>query len=104
MEVSSSGSSNRTLASHAMLDLTSKRLSGPVIRLHPDDNVVVARASIAAGAAVPSEAITARDQIPAGYKIATADLRAGEPIRKYNTVIGFAGADIPAGALVHGHN
>jgi altronate hydrolase len=87
-----------------MLDLTSKRLAGPVIRLHPDDNVVVGRASVPAGTAVPVEGIVTRDQIPAGYKIATVDLREGEPIRKYNTIIGFAGADIPAGTLVHGHN
>jgi len=87
-----------------MLDLTAKRLAGPIIRLHPDDNVVVARASVPAGTAVPSEGVVTRDQVPAGYKIATADLRAGEPIRKYNTVIGFAGTDIPAGSLVHGHN
>ncbi len=87
-----------------MLDSTSKRLIGPVIRLHLDDNVVVARASVPAGAVVPVEGIVTRDQVPAGYKIATADLRAGEPIRKYNTVIGFAGTDIPAGTLVHSHN
>jgi altronate hydrolase len=87
-----------------MLDLTAKRLAGPVIRLHPDDNVVVARASVPAGTEVPVEGIVTRDQVPAGYKIATIALRAGEPIRKYNTVIGFAGADIPAGTLVHGHN
>jgi altronate hydrolase len=87
-----------------MLDLTPKRLAGPVIRLHPDDNVVVARATVPAGTAVPVERIVTRDQVPAGYKIATADLRAGEPIRKYNTIIGFADADIPAGSLVHGHN
>ena len=47
----------------------------------------------------------ARGKVPAGYKIATAHLRQGDPILKYNTVIGFAGEDIPAGTeLFHGRN
>ena len=46
----------------------------------------------------------ARGKVPAGYKIATTRLRQGDPILKYNTVIGFADADIPAGTMVHSHN
>ena len=68
-----------------------------MIRLHPRDNVVVARVDMAAGAPVPEEDFVARGKVPAGYKIATAHLRQGDPILKYNTVIGFAGEDIPAG-------
>ena len=87
-----------------MIDLSQKRVSGPVIRLHPRDNVVVARVDMAAGAPVPEENVVARGKVPAGYKIATTHLRQGDPILKYNTVIGFAGEDIPAGTMVHSHN
>ena len=87
-----------------MIDLSAKRLVGPVIRLHPDDNVVVARIDVAKGAAIPGEGIVTKTPAPAGYKIASIDIARGEPIRKYNVVIGFAGADIPAGTMLHNHN
>ncbi|HYF56241.1 MAG TPA: altronate dehydratase family protein [Salinarimonas sp.] len=87
-----------------MLDASAKKLIGPVIRLHPSDNVVVARTPVAPGTPVLDAAIVARDKIPAGYKIAAKDLRRGEPVRKYDTVIGFAAEDVLAGSLVHSHN
>ena len=87
-----------------MLDLSQKRTSGPVIRLHPNDNVVVARVDVDAGASVPGENVTARGKVPAGYKVATQYLKKGDPILKYNTVIGFAGEDIVPGTMVHSHN
>ncbi|MCB4820566.1 UxaA family hydrolase [Roseicella aerolata] len=87
-----------------MIDLSAKRLNGPVIRLHPADNLVVARLDMAPGTPIPGENIIARDQVPAGYKIATAPLRRGDPILKYQVVIGFAADDIPAGTMLHNHN
>ena len=53
-----------------MIEMSEKRLIGPIIRLHPHDNVVVARVDIGIGTAVPSENFTSRSQVPAGYKIA----------------------------------
>ncbi|MGN6660076.1 MAG: UxaA family hydrolase, partial [Achromobacter mucicolens] len=87
-----------------MIDFTEKRAAGPAIRLHSADNVVVARVPIGIGTAVPSENLVSRSQVPAGHKIAARDLRAGEPILKYNVCIGFAATDIPAGTYVHSHN
>ncbi|MGF6600236.1 altronate hydrolase [Paraburkholderia sp. GAS448] len=87
-----------------MIELSSKTISGPVIRLHPADNVVIARVDIPIGTPVPSEDVRSRSQVPAGYKIAARRIMQGEAIRKYNVVIGFASTDIAAGALVHGHN
>ena len=81
-----------------------KRMSGPVIRLHPDDNVVVARVDVAIGTAVPEEGFTARSQVPAGYKIAARRIRQGEPILKYSVTVGFASTDIEPGTMVHSHN
>ena len=76
----------------------------PVIRLDAADNVVVARMEIAAGTAIPDEGIQALADVPMGHKLAARDLKAGEPILKYNTVIGFAAEDLPAGSYLHSHN
>jgi altronate hydrolase len=75
-----------------------------VVRLHPDDNVVVAAARIAKGARVEGEGIVACDTIPVGHKIATRPISAGATVRKYGQVIGAATADIAAGQHVHVHN
>jgi altronate hydrolase len=87
-----------------MIDLDAKVMTGPVIRLHPDDNVVVARTEIEAGTPIPGENVIARQKAPAGYKILTRHLRQGDPILKYQVTIGFAAEDLPAGTMVHGHN
>lgn len=92
-----------------MIELSAQRFSGPVIRLHPNDNVVVARTDIAIGTVfegVGQEGgrISSRSQVPAGYKIATTRILSGEPVRKYDVVIGFAAADIEPGTMVHNHN
>ncbi len=81
-----------------------KRLIGPVIRLNPCDNVVVARLDVAIGTAVAGENFTSRSQVPAGYKIAARKILKGEPILKYNTTVGFAAVDIEPGTMVHSHN
>lgn len=76
----------------------------PFIRLDPKDNVVVARIEVNAGTAVPSEGVTTLQPVPAGHKLAARFIAAGEPVLKYNTVIGFAGEDIPPGTWMHSHN
>ncbi|MBE9605470.1 altronate dehydratase [Acetobacteraceae bacterium H6797] len=86
------------------IDHSAKRLCGPVIRLHPRDNVVVARVRIEPGTPIPSEGVTSLNLVPPGYKLATRDIKAGEEIRKFNVVIGFAAQDTPAGTMLHGHN
>jgi altronate hydrolase len=75
----------------------------PVIRLHPDDSVVIARATLLPGAMV-SDTIQATQRIPAGHKVATRTIEAGEPIRRYGQIIGFAAAQIAPGQHVHEHN
>ena len=87
-----------------MIEMSSKTVTGPVIRLHPADNVVIARIDVAIGTPVPSEDFVCRSQVTAGYKIAARPIRKGEPIRKYNVVIGFAATDIAPGTMVHSHN
>ena len=86
------------------LDTAHKVVTGSIIRLHPQDNVVVARTEVALGESLEGGAYKSRSQVPAGYKIAAVDIAQGEPIRKYNVTIGFAANDIGRGAMVHSHN
>jgi len=76
----------------------------PFIRLHPKDNVIVARRDVPACTFVESEGFTTLTEVPAGYKVASRDIRKGEQILKYNTCIGFAKEDTPAGTMMHSHN
>ncbi|HMA16764.1 MAG TPA: UxaA family hydrolase, partial [Kiloniellaceae bacterium] len=74
------------------------------IRLSPNDNVVVSRADILEGTAIAAEGVTARARIPTGHKVATRAVAQGQPVMKYDQVIGFATRDIAAGDHVHVHN
>ena len=72
------------------------------IRLNPADNVVVARVDLLPGTEV--EGIAVRVPVPAGHKLATAPIAAGEPVRKYGQILGFATEAIAPGEHVHTHN
>jgi altronate hydrolase len=74
-----------------------------VIRLHPDDNVVIARATLLPGTSV-DQAVTAVERIPAGHKVAVRPIATGEPVRRYGQIIGFATVAIEPGRHVHVHN
>ena len=87
-----------------MIETSEKKIIGPIIRLHPNDNIVVARTDIGIGEKIPSEGIISRSQVPAGYKIAARKILKGEPILKYSVTVGFANADIDPGTMVHSHN
>lgn len=75
-----------------------------LLRLHPDDNVLVARTPIALGETIAGFDVRARAQIPAGHKIAARAIAAGEQVKKYDTVIGVASRDLQPGDYVHSHN
>jgi len=87
-----------------MITTADKYTTGSVIQLHADDNIVVARSDIGLGQPTGLDGINSRAQVSAGYKIARRPISRGEPIRKYNVVIGFAAQDIAPGDLVHSHN
>jgi altronate hydrolase len=74
----------------------------PLIRLHPDDNVAIAKHALVSGESPGGLVI--RDDVPALHKVALHDIGAGERILKYRQTIGIASANIPAGAHVHEHN
>lgn len=74
------------------------------IRLHPDDDVVIARIELAGGTLVTKENVRAVVTIPAGHKIATKAIAQDAPVRRYNQIIGFATRPIQPGEHVHVHN
>jgi len=86
------------------MNVSEKHPTGPVIRLHPADNIVVARVDVPIGTHVSAENFTSRSQVTAGYKIAARKICKGEPILKYNITVGFANVDIEPGTMVHSHN
>lgn len=75
-----------------------------VIRLNPLDNVLIARQALPAGLSLEADAITVRQAIPSGHKVATQHLEPGQPLRRYGQIIGFASQVIEAGDHVHVHN
>ena len=75
-----------------------------LIRLHPDDNVLIARQPLALGQALPEFGLRLKAQVPAGHKIAARRIAAGEAVRKFDTVIGKATREIAPGEHVHSHN
>ena len=73
-----------------------------IIRLHREDNVVVAMGQVKEGAAV--EETIAAVTVPRGHKIATHPIAKGEAVTKYGQIIGFAADNIAPGEHVHSHN
>lgn len=75
----------------------------PVIRLHPEDGVVIARVALPPGTPVAPN-VLARARVPAGHKVATRGHAPGEAVRRYGQIIGFATSGIAPGEWVHTHN
>jgi len=73
-----------------------------IIRLHADDNVVVAVDAIHAGADI--RGVVASERVPRGHKMASVRIEAGEPVHKFGQIIGFAKQAIMPGQWVHEHN
>jgi altronate hydrolase len=74
----------------------------PFIRLHPQDDVLIARSQLVGGATVDGVAV--RGLVPAGHKVAVRAIAPGQPVRRYNQIIGFASKPIEPGEHVHTHN
>jgi altronate hydrolase len=74
------------------------------IRLHPNDDVVIARTQLVGGTRLMDEDITVSGLIPPGHKVATRAIAQGQPVKRYNQIIGFASRDIAPGEHVHLNN
>src|SRR5947209_8572871 len=78
----------------------------PLLRLHPDDNVLTVIAPLAAGDLIEVEGreLCVPRAMTLGHKIASRDIGVGEKIIKYGAPIGSATVPIAAGEHVHTHN
>ena len=72
------------------------------VRLDRADTVVTAKRSLKLGSLI--EGVASRVAIPSGHKVATQAMAAGDPVRKYAQLIGYASQDIDPGDHVHTHN
>ena len=79
-------------------------LDNPIIRIHPADDVVIARHQLIGGTVLADEGVTVIGLIPPGHKLAVRAIAAGQPVRRYNQIIGSARQPIAPGQHVHTHN
>ena len=77
-----------------------------VLKINPADNVVVAIQPQSAGAVIEVDGrqITVLEDVPAGHKIAIADLAEGENVIKYGFPIGHAREAKKAGSWMNENN
>ena len=82
--------------------------ASPCLRLHVDDNILIARAPVPAGTPLDENDVSSqhktRESIELGHKMASCRIDPGQAVRKYGQVIGFATEAIEAGEWVHTHN
>ena len=83
-----------------------RSLDAATIRLHPDDEVVIARTALEAGTRLRRDdgEVVVSQAVPAGHKVALRAIAAGAPVHRYGQVIGFATQPIQPGEHVHTHN
>ncbi|MBN1147810.1 MAG: UxaA family hydrolase, partial [Anaerolineales bacterium] len=82
-------------------------LWGAALRLHPQDDVAIARRDLQPGESFEVQdgaLVTLRDHIPSGHKLALRQVADGEAVHRYGGVIGFAMRTILPGEHVHIHN
>ena len=86
--------------------MTTYSLTEKAVVLRPEDDVAIARSALPAGLVLEDgpARIEVRSDVPPGHKLARRGVAAGQPVRKYGQVIGFATADIAPGDHVHVHN
>lgn len=78
----------------------------PLLLLHPDDNILVARRDIAAGERVEldGETFIVPMAVELGHKLARRDIAADARVLKYGAPIGSMKSAVARGEHVHMHN
>lgn len=81
---------------------TETKLRPLYVQVHPQDTVaiLVNEGGLPAGAQFDS-GLTLIEDVPEAHKVALVDIKSGEPILRYGSVIGYAKQDIPRGGWVH---
>ena len=75
-----------------------------LIILNKNDNVAVTPFVINPQTKIERQGIVSIDPIPFGHKICLKPINKGEPVIKYDQIIGFASKSIRPGEHVHSHN
>ena len=75
-----------------------------LIVLNGNDNVGVSQFIIPEKTKIEGHDINTLDPIPFGHKVCLKEIKKGDPVIKYDQIIGFALNDIKPGAHVHSHN
>ena len=75
-----------------------------LIVLNKNDNVAVTPFIIPAKTKIKGQNISSIDDIPFGHKICLKPVNIGDPVIKYDQIIGFASKNIIPGEHVHSHN
>lgn len=76
----------------------------PVIILHPNDDVAIARFPVERGYIISERNVTVLSDIKEGHKIALKEIKTDRAVRRYNQIIGYASQDIKVGEHIHLHN
>jgi altronate hydrolase len=76
----------------------------PTLRLSPIDDVIIATRPLSVGTEIAEEGLSCAQAIAPGHKVATRAIAAGDPVRRYGQIIGFATQSIAPGQHVHTHN
>lgn len=77
-----------------------------LVKVHPDDNVLVALTNFTKGETVSfnGEEFTLQDDIPAKHKFVTTDLTKGDSVIMYGVLVGTAQINIPKGGIISTSN
>lgn len=76
-----------------------------VFKLHPNDNVAIARHALAADSVLSEFSdLRVSADVPAAHKVAIQPIATGAPVFRYGQIIGFATQPIEPGDHVHVHN
>ncbi|MBD5770863.1 UxaA family hydrolase [Marinomonas colpomeniae] len=78
--------------------------SKQIIRLHNNDNVVIALSDLAEGSKLNEFDVTLKTYVPRGHKVAIKPLVKGDNVIRYGQIIGQSTQDIASGEHVHVQN
>ncbi|MBN7797158.1 UxaA family hydrolase [Parahaliea mediterranea] len=65
--------------------------------------MLITTRDVPTGSELGADTLTKAD-IPSGHKVARRAIANGDPVHRYNQVIGYASEDIAPGSHVHTHN
>lgn len=77
-------------------------MNAPILKVHPQDNLIVALQDLHAGTEVrwQDQRLTVQEPIPTKHKFTESDLQAGDLLYMYGVVVGKATKPIPAGSRI----